>query len=135
MKISSMRQFCETEQLADINFSSSEEQLDNSTMFIGFMTKQLIQKLHRDGDISDSDVSHFYNGVRKFYMKTAHYIKSTYPLNDEVLQHAKLIDFERRETVTFESVEYFVHLFPHLQSFREPKEMELLQEEFVSISY
>ena len=65
-------------------------------------------------------------------MTTAEYIKSTYPLSDDVLRHAKLIDVEQREHVNFESVEYFVHLFPHLQALREPKNMELLQEEFIS---
>ena len=63
--------------------------------------------------MSDYEVSHFYNGVRKFYMQTMHYIKS---LN--VLQHAKLVEFLKREMVMIRSVGCFVH---HLQTFKKIK--------------
>ena len=116
----------------DVDFSSRENQLDDLNIFVGFTTKQLVQKLLHDGDIAESDSKRFYRGVRAFYMTTAGYIISTYPLKDDVLKHARLIDFEKRQTCTFESVEFFVNLFPHLESLRAPREMEQLQEEFVS---
>ena len=69
-----MRSLHEGDGLLNIDFVSVEEQLlDNSSIFIGFTTRQLIRKLN-DGDISDSEVSCFYNGVRKFYMTTAEYV-------------------------------------------------------------
>lgn len=85
-----------------------------------------MQKLLHDGDIAESDSKRFYRGVRAFYLTTAEYIISTHPLKDGVLKHARLIDFEKRQTCTFESV------VPHLESLRAPREMEQLQEEFVS---
>ena len=51
-------------------------------------------------------------------------------MKDELLKHAKFVDFEKRE-VTFSAVEYFIHRFPHLEALREGKEVEALQEQFV----
>ena len=59
IKISAMRSLHEGDGLLDIDFVSVEEQLDNSSIFIGFTTRQLIRKLYNDGDISDSEVSCF----------------------------------------------------------------------------
>jgi len=44
----------------------------------------------------------------------------------------KFINFENREECDFDSVEYFVHRFSHLQDLTIASEMELLQEEFIS---
>ena len=77
-------------------------------------------------------MSKFYDGVRMFYTKATQYVKSTFPLNDTVLQHAKFVNFEKRADVGFDSVEYFVHRFPYLHALTTPIEMDILQEEFVS---
>ena len=116
----------------NVDFSSFDNQLDNQNIFIGLMTKQLLQKFLNNGDVAVCDAKKFFTGVRSFYVATTRSILATYPLKDDVLKHAKFIDFERRKRCTFQSVEYFVSLFPHLDSLKAPKEMELLQEEFVS---
>ncbi len=120
------------EKLIDVDFMTRANQLDNSSIFIGFVTKNLIRKLLDDGDIASSEVTKFYSGVRRFYTRAAEYIKATFPLNDAVLRHAKFLDVEKKEEVTFDSVEYFVHRFPHLHALRTPQELDMLQEEFVS---
>ena len=83
-------------------------------------------------NIADSEVIKFYAGVRRFYTKATEYIKMTYPLKDDVLLHAKFGNFEKREECDFDSVEFFVHCYSHLQGLRTASEMELLQEEFIS---
>ena len=60
------------------------------------------------------------------------YIKRTLPLNDDLLLHAKVIDIKQRDAAKFESIEFFVHRYPHLQFLSVRSEAELLQEEFVS---
>ena len=59
----------------------------------------------------------FYTAVRRFYILATEYLKKTYPypIKDDVLFHAKFINFEKREECDFDSVEYFIHRFPHLQ--------------------
>ena len=41
-------------------------QMDDSSLFVGFVTKQTLRKLFDDGDIADSAVDKFYKGVRMF---------------------------------------------------------------------
>ena len=40
-------------------------------------------------------------------------------------------NYEKKEEITFSSVEYFLQQFPHFQSLQTPEELTLLQEEFV----
>lgn len=42
------------------------------------------------------------------------------------------MDVKKKEEVTFDSVEYFVHRLSHLLALRTPGELDMLQEEFVS---
>ena len=50
----------------------------------------------------------------------------------DLLDHASFLNFEKRMNIGFDSVEYFVSRNPHLHGLTAPKEMEVLQEEFVS---
>ena len=61
-----------------------------------------------------------------------YYIIATYPSNDDLLRHASFLNFENRVNIGFDSVEYFVSRYPHLHGLTVPREIELLQEEFVS---
>ena len=73
-------------------------------MFIGFMTKQLIQKLHTDGDISDSEVMHF---VMTF--------ESSIHIPFDVLRHAKL----KKERDPWSTL----FIFSHIYKLSEPREI------------
>lgn len=53
----------DVEELINCDYRSVENQLDNTTIFIGFMTKQLLHQLLNDGDIGTSQVSRFYTAV------------------------------------------------------------------------
>lgn len=132
VKVSVIRDAKDEGELINVDFISRDNQLADTDLFVGFMTRQLLRKLLEDGDVGEPEVKRFYKGVRSFYTTAMQYITCTYPLNDDVLQHAKFINFEMREQVTFDSVEYFVHRFPHLLDLRSPREIEALQEEFIS---
>ena len=110
VKISVIKDARNESSLIDADFQSKENQLPDSNIFVGFMTRQILQQLLNDGDIADSEVTKFYAGVRTFYTKASEYVKATYPLKDDLL-HAKFINFEKREECAFDSVEYFVHRF------------------------
>ena len=132
VKISVIRDTQDKGELIYIDFVSTNNQLPDSTLFIGFITKQILNKLLEDGDIGDSEVKWFHKGVRNFYTTRTQYIIKMYPLNDEILKHARFVNFERRDQISFDSVQFFVHRFPHLHSLTSPGEVEMLQEEFLS---
>ena len=71
-------------------------------------TRQLLNHLEDDGDISSADVRLFYTAVRQFYIEAADYALNNLPLNDPVLQNSKFVDFMKRDTQDFSQVEYFV---------------------------
>ena len=70
-------------------------------------TRQLLNRLEDDGDISSADVKLFYTAARQLYSK-ADYALDNLPLNDPVLQNSKFIDFMKKDTQDFLQVEYFV---------------------------
>lgn len=129
----SVLQHLDNENLITCDFSSEENQLNNSQIFIGFTTRLTLNQLVHDGSISNCDVRKFYNGVRQFYIRSVQYIIVTYPLNDDLLRHARFLNFEKRSSVCFDAIEYFIHRYRFLlHPLTAPREMELLQEEFVS---
>ena len=132
VKMRVIKDAIESGTLLDLDFLSVANQMDDSSLFVGFVTKQTLRKLLDDGDIADSAVDKFYMGVHMFYTRAMQYVKSTFPLKDEFLHSARFLNFEKREEATFDAVESFVHRFPHLHALMEPHEMELLQEEFIS---
>ena len=67
--------------------------MEDKQLFIGFMTKQQITKLLNDGDVDPKKVAEFYEAVRQFYeMATAESLAKL-PLDDELLLHARFVDF------------------------------------------
>lgn len=132
VKISVIKDAKHNRKLLDLDFLSVDNQMDDSSLFVGSLTKLTQRKLLNDGDIADSAVTKFYKGVRMFYTRAMQYIKSTFPLKDDLLHHARFLNFEKREEATFDAVESFVHRFPHLHALQEFHEMELLQDELVA---
>ena len=111
-----IRKALDNEDLINVDFVSTDNQLPDSTVFIGFITKQMLNKLLDDGDIGNSEMKRFYNGVRIFYTTATQYIINTYPVKDEILMHARFVNFEKRDQISFDSVQFFVHHFPHLHN-------------------
>ena len=77
-------------------------------------TRQLLNRLEDDGDISSADVKLFYTSARQFYTKAAYYALDNLPLNDPVLQNSKFVDFMKKDTQDFSQVEYFVARYSYL---------------------
>ena len=79
VKIPVIRRANEEGNLIDVDFHSNENQLADSSIFVGFMTRQLLQKLFNDGDVGISAVAKFYTAVRRFYTTSVEYVKKVYP--------------------------------------------------------
>ena len=71
-------------------------QLGDTNVFIGFITMQKLLKLEREGDVSPSETSKIYKGVRKFYEHTIDYIRAKFSLSDD-LMHARFVNFGERK--------------------------------------
>lgn len=127
LKVSVLKDLDDVQKLVDCDFGSVENQLDNTKIFVGFVTRQILHRILHDGDINNSEVKKLYNGVKHFYTKTTEYCYI--PLER---CHASMLDIEKRISAGFDSIEYFVHHFPHLCELTTPGEMDLLQEEFIS---
>lgn len=89
-----------------VDFQNPSNQLAESNLMIGFSTKQVLRRLV--DEVEPSQISRFFHGVRSFYTGSTHYLCSKFPLEDEVLKNAAFVDFERRKSCTFASVEYFL---------------------------
>ena len=82
--------------------------LSDHAIAIGMLTKQRLQKLLNEGDISANDESKFYAGVRTFYIDAASQALHKLLFDDCVLNNARFLNFERKEDCTFNAVEFFL---------------------------
>ena len=115
----------------EIDYNNKDNQLPDSTLFIGFTTRQKLQKLEREGDISPLEVKKFIDGVRKYYEAATKYVLDKFPLNDDTLKHARFVEFDRRAhaDLNFTDVEYFANRYSAILKFT-PKELDALFDEF-----
>lgn len=91
-----------------LNFQTSYSTQIDSGLHIGLVTRQLLQKLEDEGDISHREVRIFYNAVRDFFVTAVDYAISHLPFQDELIRNAQFLKFDSRETSMFSQVEYFV---------------------------
>lgn len=99
---------------ASIDYLTSENQVADENLVVGFTTRQKLLRLLEEGDICTSDIRCFYSSVRHFLMKATQYLIKWCPLNDPLLHHANWIDFRNRQMCSLVSVEYFVGLYDHI---------------------
>ncbi len=112
-----------------VDFQNSANQLDDSAITIGMVTKQRLRKLLNEGDISAYEQKKFYRAARAFYVDASSQALKKLPFDDCLLGNAKFTNFEKRAECTFESVEFFCVRYSHLLHLS-PRQMDRLQEEF-----
>ena len=105
VKISKIK---ESDNLADVDYLSEENQLLNTSIFVGFLTRTTLNKLVDQGDVGPEAKVKFYDSVRAFYVKAASEAMAKLPHDDIFLEHAQFIEFRNRESQTFESVEFLL---------------------------
>ena len=116
--------------LADVD-TDIASQLSDDNIFVGFITRQTCLKLEREGDCSPSESRKFLLGVRQFYTASVECVNSRLPLKDELLVHAKFINFDMRENCEFKDVEYFIERYNAILAFTS-SESDQVFDEFVS---
>ena len=112
-------------QVSDINIDNHKPQEE---FFIGIYTKNLLNKLFEDGEISALDRQKFFAGVVTFYSKAFSYGVEKLPINDFVLRHSIFADISKKESVSIYDVLFFVEKF-YLNL--NPETINLLSEQFI----
>ena len=107
-------------QVSDINIDNHKPQEE---LFVGICTKNLLNKLFEDGEISALDKQRFFPGVLAFYSEAFSYGVENFPINDSVLKHSIFADISKRESLSIDDVLIFVEKF-HLNF--NPKTKNLL---------
>ena len=121
-------------------------------IFSGIITRRELQKLLNEGDITNVQVNHFYEGVRAFYARALEYALDNLPMKDDLLINAKFVNLGLRNNALFSQVEYFIQrcassihppiasLFSFIPSYNRlldvlhyegAQELELVSEEFI----
>lgn len=95
--------------LLEVNFAEKKNQLPDTSLFIGFTTKQRLLQLERE-DIAPLQKKKFFDSVRAFYSAVCEYAVNKFPWNDPVLQNSTFVNFKKRETCEISAVEYFVNM-------------------------
>ena len=129
-KFVTVRAIKETEDVTQVDFTSSANQLNDTDITIGIGTKQRLKKLLDDGDISERQKRIFYSSLRSFFVEAASQALQKLPFSDEVLNHCMFVNFEVKDDCTFSSVEYFCARYSHILKFT-PSDLDRLQEQFL----
>ena len=122
-----------SEPLTTVKFMDRKNQKSDEDLMTGKAAKDYLKASCQSTEetdqpsLSQTDISAFYSAVRSFYEKACDYILKTWPLHDELLQHAEVLDLHMRQHKKFASLKYFVERFPCL--LREDK-MDQLEIEF-----
>ena len=92
------------DELVQIDFENPENQLTQNQLFIGFTTRQVLNRLATD-TIEQRQINVFYAGVRYFYIAATSYMIKHFPLKHEGLHHASFCNFELRMQAEISSID------------------------------
>ena len=123
-------------------------------IFIGMYTRQCLQRLFREGDLSSTEKTIIFIAVWAFYVPAMEYALANLPFNNDVLKNATFAHIPSREDASFVQVKFFVsryitkfthggkictstlhiriyiYRFNHLLPYSTPQESEQFSEEF-----
>ena len=80
----------------------------NSQLEVGLNARCQINRMFKDGDISQHQKNKFYNSARAFYEKAFKYALDNLSHSDELLKHAEVTNWEQRKDASIDSITYFV---------------------------
>ncbi|CAM4273024.1 unnamed protein product [Leuciscus chuanchicus] len=120
-----------TVDVVSVDIMNEENQLPDSQLGIGFTTRTTLNRLIEAGHVSPEAVKKFHMAARSFFIRSVEYALAKLPLNDQVLQYAKFVDFKQKTDVAVDYVQYFVQRFNHLLPYDELREQDHLNDEFL----
>ena len=80
--------------LLSVNFKDKTNHVSNNNLVIGYTTKQILQRLLNEGDISLCLQTTFFDATKAFFIKGTEYLLKWCPLRDEMLYLFGALCFE-----------------------------------------
>ena len=122
-----------SENVCEVNFTLKFNQKENSELVVGAQVRKFIDAETKSeenptGRLTKSDLATFYSAVRLYCETACQYIATKFPLNDELLLHAEVVDLELRDEKTFASLAYFINRFSCLLP--DSSQLSQLEQEF-----
>ena len=76
------------DRLLSVDFKDKANHVTNDNLVIGYVTKQTVQRLLKEGDISLYQQTTFFDAAKAFFIKATEYLLKWCPLKDELLLNA-----------------------------------------------
>ena len=103
--------------------------LPTNTLFVGFLARTQANKLLHDGTISENEYEAFFTACLNFHKTGFLYVLKNFPLDNELLQHARIFNFLNQKC-SFESIQFLVEKLQHYVTFT-PHEFFQLEEKVI----
>ena len=100
--------------------------LPRNTLFVEFLARKQANKLLHDGTISKNEYEAFFTACLNFHKTGFLYVLKNFPLDNELLQHARIFNFLNQKC-SFESIQFLVEKLQHYVTFT-PHEFFQLEE-------
>ena len=105
--------------LESLNDSTSYLPLEK--VFCSFSTKQLMDKMLREGDITQTQYNTCLRGAQAFYKESLEYVFTKMDMSVSLWSHACRVDFFNKENSSWSDVQYFVNSFSSILQFDKQK--------------
>ena len=103
--------------------------LPTNTLFVGFLARRQANKLLHDGAMSEDEYKAFFIACLNFHKSGFLHALKNFPLDNELLQHARIFDFLNQKC-SFETIQFLVEQLQHYVTFILHEFLQL-QEEFI----
>lgn len=109
----------------EVDFNDKKNQLTRKDLVLGSATREYFQLLQKDPSFTSHQEDLFVKEVKAFYCSALKYVIDKFPLQDEFLANAAVIDVSRRLSTKYSMLEYFVRKFPCLLPEEDVKNLHL----------
>lgn len=113
-----------------VEYKVKENLKEESEVVIGSETRDTV------GSLNQADRQKFFAAIYSYYSKVCDYIIAKFPLKSNVVIHAQVADVSGRINAKFNSVMFFIEMFPSMLLIKEAENrhsaLDALEEQFVS---
>ncbi len=105
-----------TSTLLELDLDNNDIYKDPKSLYIGFTTKCVLNKLLNDGTITEKDSMTFNNAAHNYFKSAVEYIQAKFPLDNDVIKNAVWIDVCNRLNSSWENVHFFLEKYKSLST-------------------
>lgn len=97
----------------DVEYNLPYNILPNSELAIGEDARKFLEAKEKN-HLRQIRIEEFYKQVKAYFVALVDYLKSRLPLGDPLLAHAQVVDVDRQDDASVNSVTFFLARFPSL---------------------